>query len=62
MTVPALLIPLAAAAAPPAASPQWLLPRSLFNLVVVGSIAGLVLAILVILTIWAIELRGGKVW
>jgi hypothetical protein len=39
-----------------------MLPRSLFNLVVVGSVAGLVLATLVILTIWVIEWRGGKVW
>ncbi|EDY37793.1 hypothetical protein CPCC7001_672 [Cyanobium sp. PCC 7001] len=62
MSVPDLLIRFAAAAGAPAAGPQWLLPRSLFNLVVVGSIAGLVLATLVILTIWAIELRGGKVW
>jgi hypothetical protein len=62
MPVPASLIPFAAAAGTPAADPQWLLPRSLFNLVVVGSIAGLVLATLVILTIWVIEWRGGKVW
>ena len=58
----ALLVPLAAAARPADSGPQWLLSRALFNLVVVGSIAGLVLATLVILTIWVIEWRHGKVW
>ncbi|SBO42819.1 hypothetical protein [Cyanobium sp. NIES-981] len=62
MPLPALTLSLTAAAAAAPGTTQWLLPRSLFNLVVVGSIAGLVLATLVILTIWVIEWRGGKVW
>jgi hypothetical protein len=58
------LLPLFASSAPAAASAptQWLMSESLFTLVVNGSIAGLILATLVIVLIWVVEWRNGKVW
>ncbi|MFQ6539705.1 MULTISPECIES: hypothetical protein [Aphanothece] len=47
------------ASSPPA---QWLMSAPLFSLVVKGSITGLILATLVIVLIWVVEWRNGKVW
>ncbi len=52
---------LSTASATPAAT-EWLLPASLFRLLVVGSIIGLALATLVIVLIWLKEWREGQVW
>ncbi len=41
---------------------EWLVSREVFKLVVLGSIVGLVVATLVILTIWFLEWRQGRVW
>ena len=41
---------------------EWLVSESMFALVVKGSIAGLLLAIVAILLIWFQEWRKGKVW
>jgi hypothetical protein len=41
---------------------QWLLPASLFRLLVLGGLAGLMLATLVIVLIWLVEWRRGQVW
>ena len=41
---------------------EWLMTESMFALVVKGSIAGLLLAIVAILLIWFQEWRKGKVW
>ena len=52
---------LTAPATTPAVS-EWLLPASLFRLLVMGSIIGLAMATLVIVLIWLREWRQGKVW
>lgn len=58
-TATATAISLATAPAP---ETQWLLPASLFRLLVVGSIIGLTVATLVIVLIWLKEWRQGQVW
>lgn len=40
----------------------WLLPLPLFRLLLLTGLVGLVLAVLVILGIWLVELRRGRVW
>lgn len=54
--LPSLLL---SASAP---SGSWLISGWWFQLVVYGSIAGLVLATVVILGIWFVEWRNGRVW
>jgi hypothetical protein len=49
-------------AAAPAPETQWLLPASLFRLLVVGSIIALTVATMVIVLIWLKEWRQGQVW
>lgn len=41
---------------------SWLISGWWFGLVVYGSIVGLVLATVVILGIWFVEWRNGRVW
>lgn len=59
---PSLSTSLLAAATSASPTITWILPRPLFKIVVLGSIIGLVIATLVILAIWVVELRRGKVW
>jgi hypothetical protein len=42
--------------------PAWFADSGLFHLVVFGSLAGLTLALLALLTIWWVEWRNGRVW
>jgi hypothetical protein len=40
----------------------WIAGSTLFELVVVGSLVGLILAVLALLLIWWIEWRRGRIW
>lgn len=62
LLITALITANRSAFATTAPTTQWLLPASLFRLLVVGSIIGLVVATLVIVLIWLKELRQGQVW
>ena len=44
------------------ASPSWLAGAGLFRLVVYGSLIGLALALLALLSIWFLEWWKGQVW
>lgn len=57
MTACALLL-----STPAPAHAPWLLPLPLFRLLLLAGLVGLVAAVLVILAIWLVELRQGKVW
>lgn len=41
---------------------SWIAGSTLLELVVVGSLVGLVLAVLALLLIWWIEWRQGRIW
>jgi hypothetical protein len=43
-------------------SPSWLAGAGLFRVVVFGSLIGLALALLALLSIWFLEWRKGQVW
>jgi type II secretory pathway pseudopilin PulG len=40
----------------------WIAGSTLLELVVVGSLVGLILAVLALLLIWWIEWRQGRIW
>ena len=40
----------------------WIAGSTLLELVVVGSLVGLILAVLALLLIWWIEWRRGRIW
>jgi hypothetical protein len=40
----------------------WIAGPTLFELVVMGSLVGLILAVLALLLIWWIEWRRGRIW